>query len=384
MNRNYGIQIANGILTKSLKIKRMSFDSLKFNGDKYSSYELVHLANGLLQAKKISDNDKALLLFMKECISPARTIKVKTSGSTGAPKEIEIEKSQMLASAKMTCQYFHITKHTNMLLCLSTEYIAGKMMMVRAFLSWANLIVVKPVNNPLLDVKDKIDFAAMVPLQVESILSNARTRKKFNSIENVIIGGATVNKKLEAKLAKCTNNVYSTFAMTETLSHFALRRLSGKKKSDLFEVLPGIKITKDKRECMIVHAPLLNDAPIVTNDIIECVDEKHFRWLGRYDNVINSGGVKLYPEKLEQKLASIIKENRFFIASLPDKKLGEKVILVLEGIKRSEMRDIKKEVEKVFDKYEKPRKYVIVSKFAETATGKIQRKETLASATGKK
>ncbi|HXP48746.1 MAG TPA: AMP-binding protein [Bacteroidia bacterium] len=358
-------------------MKTIPFDTLKLNGSTYSSYELVHLANGMLQLKKLSEQDKSLLLFIKEWISPATTVKVKTSGSTGTPKVIEVSKEQMLESAKMTCRYFHITKRSNVLLCLSPEYIAGKMMLVRAFYSGANLVAVEPSSNPLRELNHKIDFAALVPLQVEEALSNAKTRKVFNSIENVIIGGATVPKKLAAKLAKCTNNVYSTFAMTETLSHFALRRLSGKKKSELFEVLPGISITTDKRGCMIVNAPLLNEAPIVTNDIIEIIDEQHFKWLGRYDNVINSGGVKIHPEKLEEKLSAIIKDKRFFVAALPDKKLGQKLVLIIEGANRSEVSKIKKAVERISGKYEKPKKYIVIQKFAETPNGKIQRKETL-------
>lgn len=363
----------------------MSFESLKFNGNAYTRYELVHLANGLLQAKRISNPDKALLQFIKECISPAGTVKVKTSGSTGVPKIIEIEKSRMIASAKMTCDYFKITKRSNMLLCLSAEYIAGKMMVMRAFLSGANLVVEQPSNNPLLELKDKIDFVALVPLQVENILADAKTRKIFNSIENVIIGGASVSPKLEKELARCTNNVYSTFAMTETLSHFALKKLSGKNRTGLFEALPGIKITTDKRGCMIVNAPLINDKPIVTNDIIECVDEKHFRWLGRFDNVINSGGVKVIPEELEAKLAKAIKGKRFFVSSLPDKKLGQRIVLVIEDISKGELALIKKASEKFVSKYEKPREYLIAKQFAETPNGKVQRAETIVLATkGKK
>ncbi|MGP8215837.1 MAG: AMP-binding protein [Bacteroidia bacterium] len=355
----------------------MPLDSLILNGHTYSKNELVHLANDKLQLKKLSDYERFMFLFIKEWVSAGKTIQVKTSGSTGVPKIMEVQKKQMIESAKMTCSYFDITKKSNILLCLSTEFIAGKMMIVRAFLSGANLVTVKPGNNPLENLKQKIDFAAMVPLQVENILADSKTARLFNFIDNVIIGGATISKGLEAKLAKCKNSVYSTFAMTETLSHFALRRLSGNERSDYFELLPGINISTDERGCMVVYAPLLNDAPIVTNDIVECTDSRHFRWLGRYDNVINSGGIKLYPETLEEKLSAIIKLHRFFIASLPDRKLGQKVVLVLEGAGKSDISRIKKGVEKVLGKYEKPREYIAVKEFAETPNGKVKRKETL-------
>jgi O-succinylbenzoic acid--CoA ligase len=355
----------------------MKYDSLKLNGRNYSKGELLLLAKGMLQRKKLREHERLMFTFIVEWLTPQETIKLKTSGSTGTPKIIKVRKEQMVESAKMTCNYFHLTKDSNLLLCLSSDFIAGKMMIVRAFVSGANLVIAEPNSTPLKGLKRDIDFAAMVPLQVENALSNIGTRRKFQSITNVIIGGAALPHSLERSIVTCTNKVYSTFAMTETLSHIALRRLNGKKKNELFELLPGIKITKDERGCLVINAPKLNDSPIITNDIVDIFNKSHFRWLGRHDNVINSGGIKIYPEKLEEKLEDIIPHNRFFISSLPDKKLGEKVILIIEDTKAGEIKEIKKEVEKVLSKYEKPREYIMVQRFEETSTGKVRRKETL-------
>lgn len=353
----------------------MRFDSLVLNGTKYSGAELARLAGEKLQAG--SNYEHHLFSFIKEWLSLADTIEVKTSGSTGAPKQVKFRKEQVIESAKMTCAYFNITPKSNLLLCLSAEYIAGKMMVIRAMVSGANLIAVEPGSNPLEGLKQKINFAAMVPLQVQNALHDDATRQKFTAIENVIIGGAAISYSLAQSLAGYPNNSYSTFAMTETLSHIALKKLSGKNKSDVFELLPGIEIEKDGRGCMVINAPLLNDRPVVTNDVVEIEDDRHFYWLGRYDNVINSGGIKIYPEKVEEKLSGIITKNRFFIASLPDEKLGQKVIMVIENAGDNEVEKIKAETEKALDKYEKPRSYVAIPRFAETPTGKVHRAETM-------
>jgi O-succinylbenzoic acid--CoA ligase len=355
----------------------MKYENLKLNGKVYAKGDLLELTNEKLSTKKIKDEEKSLYSFIQEWLAPTETINLKTSGSTGAPKFITVKKTHMVDSAKMTCAYFGITAGTNALLCLSTDFIAGKMMVVRAFVSGCNLIVVEPSNNPLRRVTEKIDFVAMIPYQVQKVLNRKETKVIFDSIQSVIIGGAPVLHDFEKVLANCPNNVYATFAMTETLSHIALRKLSGKDRSEFFELLEGIKISKNSEGCMIVDAPMLSDTLIETNDIIEIADERHFKWLGRHDNVINSGGVKLYPERIEKKLSEVIKQNRFFIGSVKDAKFGEKVVMVVEGAANEDMEKIKYDVERNIEKYEKPRQYFTVTRFIETPNGKVKRKETL-------
>jgi o-succinylbenzoate---CoA ligase len=355
----------------------MQYQNLKLNGKNYSKEELALLVKSKLQQKKLSEYERSLFSFIKEWLALGSTIKLKTSGSTGVPKLITVRKEQMIASAKMTCKYFHLTPKSNLLLCLSADFIAGKMMVIRALVSGANLIVVEPNGNPLNGFKQKIDFVAMVPLQVENSLSGTVTRKVFENITSVIVGGAAISHSLEKALSKSRNKVYATFAMTETLSHIALRRLTGRQKADVFELLQGVKIKKDKRGCMVVNALKLNDNSISTNDVIEIVDKNHFQWLGRYDNVINSGGIKIFPEKIEGKTSKLIPNNRFFIASLPDNKLGEKVVLVIEGMAVNKVNEVRNKVEKTLSKYERPKDYLVLKEFIETPNGKVKRQETL-------
>jgi len=354
-----------------------AFEKITLNGNTYMQDELLHLTEQKLKHADSDEEEFEVYSFIHHWLLPSPVLEVQTSGSTGVPKVEVFRKEQFIKSAHMTCDYFNLAEGVNMLLCLSAKYIAGKMMVVRAFVSGANLITVSPGGNPLEGIKDKIDFTAMVPLQAQNSIASLDTNKLFASIRNIIIGGASVSPMLAKKLASYSNNIYATFAMTETLSHIALKRLSGNHNTDLYELMPGVSVSEDERGCMIINAPHITEKPIVTNDIIVKADEKHFHWMGRYDNVINSGGIKIYPETLEEKLASLMDGNRFFITSLPDEKLGEKVVLVIEGAPVTGNSQLEIGVEKIIDKYEIPKEYYYVAQFAETPNGKVQRQETL-------
>jgi O-succinylbenzoic acid--CoA ligase len=354
-----------------------AFEKLTLNGHTYNRDELVHITEQKMKHADSDEEEFYVHSFIHQWVSPTETIEVRTSGSTGVPKLKIFRKEQFIESAKMTCDYFNLGEGMNMLLCLSANYIAGKMMIVRAFVSGANLITVAPKGNPLEDLEDKIDFTAMVPLQAQNAILEPETNRIFSSIRSVIIGGASVSHNLQQLLTPYPNNIYATFAMTETLSHIALKRLSGKGKKDLYELMPGIKITEDERGCMIVDAPHLSEELINTNDIIVMTDENHFRWLGRYDNVINSDGVKVYPEAIEEKLASLFPDNRFYITSIPDENLGQKVVMVIENTARVNLDSLKSRIEKLLDRFEAPKEYLFVSEFTETPNGKVQRQETL-------
>lgn len=359
-----------------------AFGKLTLNGHTYLPAELLHFTEQKMKHADSDEEEFAVYSFIHQWISPSEVIEVRTSGSTGIPKIMVFRKEQFIASAKMTCDYFNLAEGMNMLLCLSANYIAGKMMIVRAFVSGANLLMVPPTSNPLEDVSHKIDFAAMVPLQAYNALLTPETNRVFSSIRSIIIGGASISHKLEQLLLPLPNNIYATFAMTETLSHIALKRLNGSDKKALYELMPGIKVSEDDRGCMVINATNLNEEPIFTNDIIVKTDENHFHWLGRYDNVINSGGIKIYPESIEEKLAHLFQNNRFFISSVPDEMLGQKVVMVIENVSGFDMNFIKGEVQMLLDRYEVPKDYLLVKEFIETPNGKVQRQETLKRAIG--
>ena len=302
--------------------------------------------------------------FISEWYSTNIEMDLKTSGSTGKPKSISVKKDWMQNSAELTRKTFGLKKGDSALLCMPMKYVAGKMMVVRALELGLDLKVVEPSSNPLKNMDEIIDFAAMVPFQLENSLND------LDQVKTLIVGGGQVSQQLIEKLQKISTQIFETYGMTETLTHVAIKPLNGPNISDLFRALDGIRFEKDDRGCLAIHASALNPVPIVTNDLVELIDENSFRWLGRFDNVINSGGIKIIPEVVEAKLLSIIPNNRFFINGESDESLGEKVVLVVEG----------NVIEISFDsleKFEKPKEIYFISEFLETESGKIRRGETL-------
>lgn len=313
-----------------------------------------------------------VVAFLREWYDGSPYIVAHTSGSTGIPKELKLLKCDMKASAKLTNDYFGIDRTSVLLLCLSPDYIAGKMMIVRALCSGACLLTVSPSSHPLDKIEEKIDFAAMVPMQVQKILENESGKSRLNRIKKLIIGGAPVSQELESKLKNLSVTSYITYGMTETVSHVALRQLNDG--SNIYFALGDISFSEDNRNCLVIHAPHLSQKVFVTNDVVSLCDRTHFIWRGRFDWVINSGGVKIFPESIEKKLASVIPV-RFFVTGVDDVLLGQKVVLVLEG----EMWDEKEEqklracMNNILGRYEQPREIKYMPVFRETASGKIIR-----------
>ena len=307
--------------------------------------------------------------FLQELFNTSDFIKAFTSGSTGDPKPIQIEKTKMLYSAKATSLFFDLPAKTTALHCLSSDFIAGKMMWVRALsLGW-DMDVVPVDANPLAHTKSNYDFAAMLPLQVQNSL------EELPRIEQLIIGGAPISFDLEQELKKLSAAIYQTYGMTETITHIAVKQLVSKDKtihfSNLYKALPGVSLGVDHRDCLLIDAPDVSDYKVVTNDVVRLINTNKFEWLGRFDNVINSGGVKLFPEKIEQKLKPFIAKE-FIITSIPDDKFGEKLVLVVAS------ENPIKGIENCFvaaklAKFEIPKNVFYIQEFKKTSNGKIKR-----------
>lgn len=349
----------------------------KLNGNSFTSVDSV-----LEYSKTISNSTYQ---FLKKWFSEIDSIKVQTSGSTGKPKEIELSKEFMVNSAKATGMFFELLENTTALLCMSTDYIAGKMMLVRAMVLGWNLDVVAPVSNPLEDLEKVYDFSAMVPMQLQSSFSD------ISKVKKLIVGGGIVSDELEKQIQTISTKVFATFGMTETITHIAVKKLnhynniiSSVVEKPYYKVLPNVSISQDNRNCLIIDAPKVSENQIVTNDVVQLISDSEFKWLGRYDNVINSGGIKLHPEEIEKKLSQIISQ-RFFVAGIPDEVLGEKLVIIIEqnATSRKLEKPLKKEFEIKFKevyqltKFEIPKNIYFVNDFIETETKKIQRNKTL-------
>jgi O-succinylbenzoic acid--CoA ligase len=302
--------------------------------------------------------------FLLDWFDEKSYIELSTSGTTGTPKVIKIEKQAMLDSALATGDFFDLKPGDTMLHCLPTNYVAGKMMFVRSFILGLDMKFVEPNSDPLKNIDEEFDFCAMVPLQAK----NSLKKLKAGKIKKLIIGGVKVHKALEQELVKLPMGIYETYGMTETITHIAAKKIGEK----AFTVLPNVTVSTDERECLIIKAKNISKNEIVTNDIVKLISDTQFIWEGRIDNVINSGGIKLMPEQIEDKLSTLI-PRRYFVYGQSDEILGEKTVLYIEGAPL----EIEESIFSVLDKYEKPKEIVFIPKFKDTATGKIMRKESI-------
>lgn len=277
--------------------------------------------------------------FIDEWNNDSDSIIVHTSGSTGAPKPLVAKKAQMINSALLTCDFLNLKEGDSALLCMPLKYIAGKMVVVRSLVRNLNLIVVEPSGNPLKGIESDITFAAMTPMQVFNTLNNDTERKKLMNVRELIIGGGAIDDKMADILRTFPNRVWSTYGMTETLSHIAMRRINGNDASLWYTPLNNVKVSLSDLGTLSIYAPLVCDSKLTTNDIAEINDNGMFRIIGRRDNVINSGGVKIQIEEVENILKNHL-SLPFVITSAPDDKFGEKVIIITEDANTTDVLNI--------------------------------------------
>ena len=316
--------------------------------------------------------------FLTEWNNDSETILVHTSGSTGKPKPMYVDKKRMLNSARITCDFLGLCPGDMAFLCMPLDYIAGKMLVVRSLERKLNLVSVSPSGHPLKDIIlsfDKPSLAAMVPLQVYNSLNVPAEAEKLRSFTHLIIGGGAIDDELSKSLLKFPNNVWSTYGMTETLSHIALRRLNGDHASEWYTPFDRVKVSQNEVGCLVIDAPLVHDGKLVTNDIVE-IKNGQFRILGRKDNVICSGGIKIQMEEVERTLKPYI-ESPFMITKRSDKKFGEIVVLITENNNIAEVESICK---RVLPKYWCPHHYIHVDCIPLTETGKPARAKALSLA----
>ena len=312
--------------------------------------------------------------FLDDWHSASPTLMVHTSGSTGKPKPMFVEKARMAASARMTCSFLGLDAGDVALLCMPLDYIAGKMMVVRAEVCGMKLVDVPPSGHPLANDKlcHGVTFAAMVPLQVYNSLQVPEETERLMAIRHLIIGGGAIDSKMETALSAFPNNVWSTYGMTETLSHIAMRRINGPDASAYYTPLPGVEVDSNEDGCLIIDAPAVCASKIITNDIVEFGGngQSQFKVLGRKDNVICCGGIKIQAEQVEELLAPYVNAP-FFITKAPHPKYGEIPVLVTESKDKKILEDIFKNV---LPKYWIPKRIVTVNKLPLTETGKPQRR----------
>ena len=332
--------------------------------------------------------------FLQEWNSPSETLHVHTSGSTGKPKPMWVEKQRMLNSAHITCDFLGLRPGDSALLCMSLDYIAGKMMVVRSIERKLRLFSVKPSGHPLSDesltkmVEMDFDFVAMVPMQVYNTLQVPQERERLSRIKHLIIGGGAIDDALAEELRSLPGAVWSTYGMTETLSHIALRRLNGEEASEWYQPFDSVGVSLNSDGCLVIDAPLVCSEPLVTNDIAEIKQQETsshssdassslktssphvlFRIKGRKDNVICSGGIKIQIEEVENLLRQHL-DAPFLLAKKKDEKFGEIAVLVTES---GDLEGVEAICRQVLPKYWVPRQYLHFDQLPMTETGKPKR-----------
>lgn len=348
------------------------YSNLKLNGKQFNSQELKSLCELKIKLLETEHWEQKIHRFILDWINLSPTMTVQTSGSTGIPKRIELEKSRMIASAKATNQFFGLNSDSSALLSLPVDFIAGKMMLVRAFVGGFNLDYVEPSSNILVENSKAYDFVAFVPLQLE-VLAKPNSLHMLHNFKTILIGGAALRDDLLTKLEQTIANCWASYGMTETITHIALKRLNGKNKTDYYLALENVEFSQDQSGCLRITAPKVSSEVIQTNDLVELLDSKRFRLIGRADFVINSAGQKYSPEVLEQKLIPLI-SNPFLISSERDEQLGERLVLVIEApFSDPQKVELNKKLETVLPRFEKPKEILILNQLPKTASGKLDR-----------
>ena len=305
--------------------------------------------------------------FLFEWDSDSEVITTHTSGSTGSPKQIKLPKNGLCYSARNTIQFFNLNENSQALLCLPLNTIGGKMMIIRAIESKMNLLIDKSSSNPLRDRDENFDFIAVTPMQLTNILKESLDQ--VSQIKSILVGGAPMSEQVISQLSSEKITVFHGYGMTETASHVAIKKVGFD--SDVFyTAMPGIYFSYGESQTLKIHYPALQEEPIVTTDLVELVDEQRFKWLGRNDFTVNSGGVKIQVEEIENQLTKFI-EHPFFVFGIPDEYLGEKLILCIESSTKNIQFDFD------FLGIKKPREVFFLDNFVYTESQKIDRKATV-------
>lgn len=311
-----------------------------------------------------------LYLFLNEWFDASPVITVHTSGSTGVPKELVVRKDRMMQSARLTCEFLNLQAGDTALLCMNLRYIGAMMMVVRSLVAGLNLVVRPASGHPLSDVEVPLKFAAMVPLQVYNTLRVPAERKRLEHTDILIIGGGAVDDSLEAELKTIPIAAYSTYGMTETLSHIALRRLNGEAASKCYYPFPSVELSLSAENTLIVKAPLICDDVLQTNDIACLCSDGGFTIAGRKDNVINSGGIKIQAEEMENRLQPFIPVP-FAVTAVPDPRLGQALTLLIAG--KPDIKELENKLQAVLETYYRPKHIFITELIPQTENGKIDR-----------
>ena len=315
----------------------------------------------------------AIYSFLHEWYNDTNYITVNTSGSTGSPTSIHLKKTVVLHSALKTCEIFKLSQDSTAVLALPVNYVAGKLMLIRAIACGLNLLLIEPDSNPILHINGKIDFIALTPMQLKNGLP---LHEKINLCHTILLGGSPIDSSIMEQLNTYDSNIYQSYGMTETATHVALRPINHAETIQPYTAIPGVFFETDNRNCLLIYAKHVSKKAIVTNDIVELIDNTQFYWKGRFDFVINTGGIKVFPEEIEKRISKVI-NFPFYITGKSDEKLGEKVVIIIQKENYDAYLKHEEKIKILLSKYEIPRDIIKVKKIRFSENGKIIREISL-------
>jgi O-succinylbenzoic acid--CoA ligase len=345
-------------------------NTLVFNHQRLAGEELKQFSESKIYNNDTPAWERDIFQFILAWLGEDDSIIQYSSGTTGKSKKLRLLKKSMLQSAENTLSFFKLIRGQTAVLCLPVDYIAGKMMVVRCLAGGLNLEITEPKSRPDLSGFKKIDFCSMVPLQLINIIKKGGD---LSGIHKLLIGGTEVTRELESLVSKIPTAVYAGFGMAETCSHVALRKLNNPGREEYYRALPGVTLSNDKRNCLVITSNYLPDI-VVTNDLVEFTGSGTFRWIGRYDNLINSAGIKIVPEELEAQFAERTRLECAVIG-LPDERLGQRPVLVLEKKPELTESNIKQVIGNIFPFKKQITEIAWIDKFPRNASAKLDRQK---------
>lgn len=345
---------------------------LDWDGRRWSAQDVMELC-------RLADSEKAeaardLFAFLRDWFQPSPEMEVQTSGTTGVPKRMRVRKDRMMSSACQTCEFLGLHSGDSALLCMNLKYIGAKMMVVRALVAGLHVVLRPPSGTPLRDVEEPIDFLSVVPMQLYNCLQDTVSAERLSHIRVVIVGGGAVDENLRKRLDAFPGKFYSTYGMTETLSHVAMRRLNGTEAAERYYPLEQVRMSLSAENTLVVHAPALCDTALQTNDMARLYADGSFVLLGRKDNTVNSGGIKIQLEEDERTLAGKLKVP-FVLTAVPDERLGEALVLLIQGRQPTgSLDEFRQKLAEWLPRYHAPRYICSIAEIPVTETGKVNRK----------
>lgn len=358
-----------------MKTDNKNIDLILWKGQRFSKAEFLDFLKR--EKERVSEAwELRIFHFAEEWLEERnKFFKVETSGSTGPPKEIAISRSQMIASAKATANYLGLKRGDSALMILPADFIAGKMMIVRALVLGLDFHYEEPKIDVLQKVKRKYDFCAAIPLQIQNAI-DLHCHEQLELLQKVIIGGASLSKPYLEDLQRIKSRFFATYGMTETITHIALKPLNGALKTNHFKCLPDVHIDRDERDCLRIISSRLPQKITITNDRVELISENEFIWLGRVDLVINTGGLKIQAEALEEQIKEIL-DVELMIGFREDSELGQRLVLLIEGEGIATASEIRDKLHQILPKNKQPKEILFISQLYRTTNQKINRIQNL-------